>query len=105
MGVIGIGFWILPTHLYTALGYTEETVGWLKHLGFAERAKGFNPSDMGTESGYWFSVIFRFLRAAVVVAFVEEIFWRGFLMRFLLEMDRDYWKVPFGKFSWLTLGA
>ncbi len=102
MGVIGIAFWILPTHLYTALGYTEDTVGWLKHIGFEERTKGFNPADMGNSTGYWFSIIFRFLRAVVVVSLVEEILWRGFLMRFLLNRDGDYWKVPFGKFSWLT---
>jgi len=102
LGVIGIAFWILPTHLYTLMGYTEETVGWLKHLGFEERSDGFNPSDMGTVTGYWVSVIFRFLRAAIVVALVEEILWRGFLMRFLLDRDGNYWKIPFGKFSWLS---
>ena len=44
----------------------------------------------------------RFFRAVVVVALVEEIFWRGFLMRFLLNPDRDYWKVPFGKPAWIS---
>ena len=44
----------------------------------------------------------RFVRMVVVVAFVEEIFWRGFLMRYLLDKDGDYWEQPFGKFSWLS---
>ena len=105
MGAIGIGFWILPTHLYTALGYTEESAGWLKHLGLAARDDGFNPNDFSNPSAIWFTTIFRFLRAAVIVAFVEEIFWRGFLMRFLLDPDGKYWKIPFGKFSWLTFGV
>ena len=105
MGAVGIGFWILPTHLYTALGYTEDTVGWLKHLGLDAREKGFSTNDMSNPVAIWTTTIFRFLRAAVVVAFVEEIFWRGFLMRFLLKMDGNYWKVPFGKFSWLTFAV
>ena len=102
MGAVGIGFWILPTHLYTTMGYTEDTVGWLKHLGFDARENGFDTNDMTNATAIWTTTIFRFLRAAVVVAFVEEIFWRGFLMRFLLKMDGDYWRVPFGKFHWVT---
>lgn len=102
MGVIGIGFWILPTHLYTTLDYTEDSVGWLKHLGLDPRLDGFNTTDMTNPTAIWVTTIFRFLRAAVIVAFVEEIFWRGFLMRFLMKPDGKYWKVPFGKFSWLT---
>lgn len=102
MGGIGIGFWILPTHLYTSLGYTKETVGWLEHIGFAARNDGFNPNDFSDPLAIWFTTVFRFLRAAVVVAFVEEIFWRGFLMRYILNPDSNYWKIPFGKFSWLS---
>ena len=105
MGVIGIGFWILPTHLYTVLGYTEESAGWLKHLGVAPRDEGFDPQVLDAPWAIWTTTIFRFLRAVVIVAFVEEIFWRGFLMRFLLDRDGNYWKVPFGKFSWLTFAA
>ncbi|MDB4433914.1 CPBP family glutamic-type intramembrane protease, partial [Akkermansiaceae bacterium] len=44
-----------------------------------------------------FSLVTRIFRAVVIVSLVEEIFWRGFLMRFLLDMDGKYWKVPFGK--------
>lgn len=104
-GAIGIAFWILPTHLFTELGYTEETkgeVGWLKHFGLEPRFDGFNPSDLDNTAGVYISGFFRFLRAVVIVALVEEILWRGFLMRFLLNRDGNYWKVPFGKPSWLT---
>jgi uncharacterized protein len=100
LGVVGIALWILPSYLYDALGYTEETVGSLKHFGFAPRDDGFDPSVLIPEfgvAGYWCSTTLRFLRAVMVVALVEELFWRGFLMRFLVDRDGDYWKVPFGK--------
>jgi CAAX prenyl protease-like protein len=42
----------------------------------------------------------RFIRAAVVVALVEEIFWRGFLMRFVCDWEGDHWKQPFGRAHW-----
>jgi CAAX prenyl protease-like protein len=45
-------------------------------------------------------VLLRFLRAVVVVAFVEEIFWRGFIMRFVHDWEGDYWRQPFGRASW-----
>ncbi len=105
MGAVGIGFWLLPTHLYSVLGYTEENVGWLKYLGLDPRLDGFNTNDMSNPAAIWLTTIFRFLRAAVIVAFVEEIFWRGFLMRFLLKPDGKYWNVPFGQFSWLSYGV
>ena len=103
-GAVGIGFWLLPTTLYDYWGMTgEPQTFWqgLMSFGLAPRKEGFNPGvfDGGA---YWASFLFRFLRAVVVVALVEEIFWRGFLMRFLLKMDGDYWKVPFGKPAWLS---
>lgn len=105
MGAIGIGFWILPTQLHTWLGLEGDQDGILKFLGVMPRTDGFNPQDLADEFGgsvgvYWASLTMRIFRAVVVVALVEEIFWRGFLMRFLLNPDRDYWKVPFGKPAW-----
>jgi CAAX prenyl protease-like protein len=104
-GAIGIGFWLLPTTLYDHLGMTGEAEGWKKWLGVAARTDGFNPGVFENPAGYWFSLVMRFIRAAVVVALVEEIFWRGFLMRFVLDWDGDYWKQPFGKASWLSFAV
>ena len=42
----------------------------------------------------------RFLRCVVVVPLLEEIFWRGFLLRELIHPD--FTKVPFGSFSWAS---
>jgi uncharacterized protein len=105
MGVIGIGFWIAPTHLYDVWGLQGETEGWMKWCGIAARTKGFNPAEAfgsGTPL-YWMALLMRFTRAVVVVALVEEIFWRSFLMRFAADWEGDYWKRPFGQHSsWLV---
>ena len=107
MGAIGIGIWILPTQIHSWLGLEGDQEGVLKFLGVMPRDEGFNPQDLADRFGgsslvYWSSFSMRIFRAAVVVALVEEIFWRGFLMRFLLDRDRDYWKVPFGKPAWVS---
>lgn len=104
-GAVGIGLWLLPTTLYDHLGMAGEPEGWKKLLGLAARTEGFNPGVFANPVAYWASLILRFFRAAVIVALVEEIFWRGFLMRFLLDMDGNYWKQPFGKASWLSFGV
>jgi CAAX prenyl protease-like protein len=68
---------------------------------FAPRVLGFNPDVFANQSlPYWATVVFRFLRLVVVVPFVEEIFWRGFLLRFLI--NEDFERVPFGTFSWIS---
>lgn len=94
-GVLGIIVWLLPGHLFTSWQMQE---GWWKYAGFTARADGFNPADAGAAGSlaYTTSVAFRFFRLVLVVPLVEEIFWRGFLMRLLTDMDGDYWQVPFG---------
>ena len=71
-------------------------------LGLAPRTIGFNPVGIfGNQSAlYWLTIILRFLRLVVVVPFVEEIFWRGFLLRYLI--NENFERVPFGAFSWLS---
>ena len=83
IGLISLVVWIAPQAFF----------------GAAPRTEGFNPAFFG-ESGwpYWANVTCRLFRMTVVVAFVEEIFWRGFLLRFLV--DDDFQSVPFGTFTW-----
>lgn len=104
-GAVGIGVWLLPTVLYDHWGLSGHQVGWLKYLGVEARTEGFDPGIFQNPAAYWASLIMRFLRAVVVVAFVEEIFWRGFLMRLICDWEGDYWKQPFGKASWLSYGV
>lgn len=99
-GAAGIGVWLLPTMLYDHWGLTGKTTGLLGYLGVADRRDGFDPGIFDTPTAYWMSLGFRFLRAVVVVALVEEIFWRGFLMRFVCDWEGDYWKQPFGRATW-----
>lgn len=101
-GAVGIGFWLLPTALYDHWGLTGETEGMLKLLGVAERKDGFDPGIFQNPVAYWTSLVLRFFRAAVIVAFVEEIFWRGFIMRFVCDWEGNYWKQPFGRANWLS---
>jgi CAAX prenyl protease-like protein len=99
-GAVGIGFWLLPTTLYDHWGLTGKTEGLLDWLGVAERKEGFDPGIFHNPVAYWASLIMRFIRAAVIVALVEEIFWRGFLMRFVMNWEGNYWKQPFGRAHW-----
>lgn len=73
-------------------------------FGFAPRADGFNPEVFSDQpAAYWATVCLRFLRLVVVVPLVEEIFWRGFLLRYLI--NEKFSTVPVGSFSWLSFSA
>jgi uncharacterized protein len=50
----------------------------------------------------WF-LAFRLIGAALVVPVMEELFWRSFAMRFLI--DFDFRKVPLGQFTWFSFIA
>jgi CAAX prenyl protease-like protein len=72
-----------------------------RFFNFPPRNVGFDPSLLsGNPANYWLSVTFRFLRLVVVVPVLEEIFWRAFLLRFVI--DEHFEQVPFGKFRWLS---
>jgi len=101
-GAVGIGFWLLPTVLYDAWGLKADPGGWLGMLGVEARKEGFDPGLFENPFAYWASLSLRFLRAVVVVALVEEIFWRGFVMRFACDWEGDYWKQAFGQHRWLS---
>lgn len=95
-GTVGIAIWILPCELHMRFGWGGDDSP-LRFLGLIERPHGFDPQD----APYPMAAIFmRFLRMVVVVAILEEVFWRGFLMRWLANPDGDIWKTPFGTHHW-----
>ncbi|MBA2622156.1 MAG: CAAX prenyl protease-related protein [Chthoniobacterales bacterium] len=73
-------------------------------LGFSPRTEGFNPDSFSAQpTAYWTTVCLRFLRLVVIVPLVEEIFWRGFLLRYFIH--EKFEEVPFGAFSWLSFAV
>ena len=102
-GIVGIAFWLLPLGFYELCG--GNVPAWTKYVGVVAREEGFNPSVVFASGGgaWWTAFILRCLRAIVVVAFVEEIFWRGFLMRWAVNREAPF-KVPFGTGSILAYG-
>lgn len=70
-------------------------------LGFTPRATGFDPDVFqGRQAAYWGTVGFRFARLVIVVPLVEEVFWRGFLLRYLI--NERFTAIAVGTFSWLS---
>ncbi|MGB8354891.1 MAG: CAAX prenyl protease-related protein [Chthoniobacteraceae bacterium] len=65
------------------------------------RLDGFDPTVFRDRPAiYYTTVAMRFIRLAVVVPVLEEIFWRGFLLRYLIR--EDFESVPIGAFTWLS---
>lgn len=88
IGLVVFVIWIAPQAFFSA----------------APRTDGFNPEVFAAGSAaYWSTIALRFLRLVIIVPLVEEIFWRGFLLRYLI--DEKFTAVPFGKFSWLSFGV
>ncbi len=60
--------------------------------------------QLGTGLGYWSFLLVRIGGAATVVPLVEELFWRGFVLRFLINPHR-FEEVPLGRFTWVSFLA
>lgn len=92
IGVAGIALWIFP-------GWLHDQTGWhVRWLGVVSRDEpGFYPHLFveGTPA-WWTTVTLRFLRLVVAVPLVEEIFWRGFLWRYLADEDQPWWRLSIG---------
>lgn len=77
-------------------------------LHFAPRLDGFDPSRLLAADGqptlaYQATVTLRFARLVLVVPWLEEIFWRAFLLRYLIK--EDFTVLPFGAWSPLSFAA
>ena len=83
VGIVVFVIWILPEGLYPTLGDSQ-----------------FNPFIFENKSWVIFQIIFRLVGAVLVVPIFEELFWRSFLIRWII--NQDFKKIPIGKFTWLS---
>ena len=99
---LGIALWILPGFLFQQWHLTDSIPpSWWKWLGLADRSDGFDPTLLADHPlGQKISLIFRFARSTLVVPLVEELCWRGWLMRYAIAGDKPFTRIPFGTHSW-----
>ena len=85
-GLVAFVVWVVPE-------------GWYPQMGNSE----FNPYVFG--AGYLSAVLilFRLVGAVLVVPVFEELFWRSFVIRYLIESD--FRRVPMGQFTWFSFVA
>jgi CAAX prenyl protease-like protein len=84
-GLLVLVIWILPEPYLFKLG----------------NSSGFDPQAFGpSRAGALVWIGFRLLGASLVVPIMEELFWRSFLMRYLI--DPGFRAVGMGTFSWFS---
>ncbi|AGY58372.1 CAAX prenyl protease-related protein [Gloeobacter kilaueensis] len=77
------------------------TLLWVGMDGFYPKtavAEGFNPFTTGAPGLDWLGAGIRLGGSTLVVPVMEELFWRSWLLRFLIDRD-DFRRVPVGRFS------
>lgn len=71
------------------------------HLYQLEQKTIFNPHGLGeSQAAFLVLVIVRLIGASLVVPIMEELFWRSFMMRYLIDVD--FRSVSMGAFTWLS---
>ena len=88
VGLFVLAIWILPDKIFPQYG-TDEV---------------FNPFSFNIHQFAAYALIaVRLIGAAIVVPVMEELFWRSFLLRYLV--NPDFKKVSLGTFSWFSFIA
>ncbi|EHP86968.1 CAAX prenyl protease-related protein [Geobacter metallireducens RCH3] len=71
---------------------------WL--LPFQKPAPGYNPNLIPNDIHRIVLIAFRLAGASIVVPVMEEIFWRSYIARMII--NQDFESVPVGTFSWAS---
>ena len=86
VGIVVFIIWVAPEH-------------WFPHftqIGSSE----FNPYLYGNGWLAYMLIGFRLLGAVIVVPIFEELFWRSWAIRWLI--DEDFQNIPIGTFTWFS---
>lgn len=92
-GAIGIALWIGLSELRLEAQIQAYLPAWL-----APKRVGYDPfTTLGNPAAQWSFIASRLLGLAIVVPLMEEIFWRGFLLRYLVA--ENFEEVPTGRYT------
>jgi CAAX prenyl protease-like protein len=69
-------------------------------LSAAVEPEGFNPALLPGRNNQIVMTFFRIAGAVLVVPLMEELFWRSFLIRYII--DKHFDNVPMGTFTWVS---
>lgn len=84
-GLLVLVIWIAPEQYLFQIG----------------ESAGFDPHALGGSQAAAFGLLgVRIIGSSVVVPVMEELFWRSFLMRYLI--NPDFRSVPIGSFTWFS---
>ncbi len=84
-GLLALVIWVAPEGVFFQL----------------EQSSCFNPHGLGESiSAVYILISIRLFGAAVIVPIMEELFWRSFLMRYLI--DSEFKSVALGTFTWFS---
>jgi CAAX protease family protein len=91
VGLLGAALWIAPFLLWPSL---------------RPDSRGFDIDQLGPE-GAWFTQAVRFVGYACVTPFVEELFVRSWMLRYIdvAETRRSFLSVPIAQFSWRSFAV
>jgi len=86
VGILVFIVWVLPK-------------GWYPQIGSSQ----FNPYTFGKGGISYILIAFRLIGAVIVVPIFEELFWRSFAIRWLI--NEKFSSVPIGTFTWFSCTA
>jgi hypothetical protein len=100
VGLVGIALWIGLCHLRLEQQLTSYLPAWLQ----PQPRPAFNPFEsLADPLARWGFLAMRVLGLAVLVPVVEELFWRGFLHRWLISPD--WQQQELGRFTPLSFAG
>ncbi len=94
LGIAVCAMWVAPDALFP---------GWRTHWLFQNAITGKIETSIQPDEFTPLMLALRTARAALLVPIIEELFWRGWLVRWL--QDNNFTRVPLGKFTPLAFWA
>jgi CAAX prenyl protease-like protein len=100
VGVLVAAGWVVGQHFFNDVHIAGRSLG--GRLFFFPGTPDVSDPRVGLSAWSWGSqVVLRIAVASITVPMVEELFWRGFLLRAMIDWDR-FERVPLGTFTWFS---
>jgi len=90
-GFFAIGVGVLVYVLWVRMDFPWAMQG--------ELGEGYNPFQVGGGLGIFYAGV-RLFGASVIVPLMEEVFWRSFIIRYIIS--QDFLSVKLGQFTWIS---